>query len=61
MVEIIGFPRQNCTTSARFEIEIAPTAVYLKTNYLIINAADSGAGLVDEIFPLSGVGGGVFF
>lgn len=47
MVEIVGFPGQTAPTT-RFEIEAAPTPMYMETNYLTISASDSGAVLVAE-------------
>ncbi len=52
IVEIVGFQGQTAPTT-RFEIQTAPTTIYVKANYQPTGFTDSGAVLMHDEILLS--------
>ena len=48
-IEIVGFQGQTASTTY-FEIQTAPTTIYVKTNYQPTGSTDSGAVLIFQIW-----------
>ena len=56
MVEIVGFGGQTAPTIT-FQIQTAPTTIYVKSNYQTTGSTDSGAFLMHDEILLSWGGG----